>query len=466
METNASSLEHCPLCNCSHRGYVYSMTHSRVVHCTNCGLLEDVDFTPRHGDIFQYSTNSISRVRTLISQSKERITLITTKGGNKSLQSLLDQICDADRLAVVDFDSLVLNSIDSGSIIVDDHLLDQTDPVATLRMLREQMSESQDIVFLIELVGGNHKWLRESLIMRETPARFWPDWDTFHKLLLASNFDKIWLTDPVNDQNGSHLAIIFARIGIKRERPLVSVIMPVFNEFSTFTESINRVICKEIAGVDIQIIVVESNSTDGTKELVSKYNGHEKVDIIWQEIPRGKGHAVREGLLAAKGNIILIQDADLEYDINDYDALIEELTSWRSSFVLGSRHTGDWKMRKFNDMPVIASFYNLGHIFFVGVINFLIGSSMKDPFTMYKVFYRDCVYGLNFRYKRFDFDHELVIKLYRKGFHPTEIPVNYHARSFSEGKKVSFLKDGISWVHKDIQLATEPLENSKLGRLP
>lgn len=466
METNARSLEQCLLCSCNHRAYVYSKAHSRVVHCTNCGLLEDIDFIAQHEDIFQYSIKAISLVEALISQSKDRITLITTKGGNKSLQLLVEKICDADRLEIVDFEALEGCSIDTGSLIVDDHLLDQANPLATLRLLRERMSESQDIVFLIELVGGNHKWLRESLVLRESPARYWPDWNTFHKLLLASNFDQIWLKDPENDQKGSQLAIVSARIGTKRVRPMVSVIMPVFNEFSTFNESINRVVNKEIPGVDIQIIVVESNSTDGTKELVSKYNGHKKIEIIWQKSPKGKGHAVREGLAAAKGDIILIQDADLEYDINDYDALIDELTSWRSSFVLGSRHVGNWKMRKFNDMPVIASIYNLGHIFFVAVINFLIGANMKDPFTMYKVFYRDCIHGLNFRYERFDFDHELVIKLYRKGFHPTEIPVNYQARSFSEGKKVSIFKDGISWIQKDIQLANEPLENSKLGQLP
>jgi GT2 family glycosyltransferase len=468
MVNNTGSFEQCPLCRCSHRAYVYSKAHSRVVHCTNCGLLEDVDFTPIHEDVFQYSLKAISRLEELVSQSKEKITFITTIGGNKSLQSFIEKICDPDRLEVIGFESLSTRSMGSGSgsIIVDDHLLDQTDPLATLLLLRERMNESQNIMFLIELVGGNHKWLRESLIMRESPARFWPDWNAFHKLLLASNFDQIWLCDPENVQNGSHLAFVSARIGIKRDRPMITVIMPVFNEFSTFEESINRVLNKEIAGIDIQIIVVESNSTDGTKALVSKYDGHERIKVIWQTKPSGKGYAVREGFAAAKGDIILIQDADLEYDVNDYDALIEELTSWRSTFVLGSRHTGDWKMRKFNDMPVIAHLYNLGHIFFVGVLNFLLGSNMKDPFTMYKVFYRDCINGLNFRYKRFDFDHELVMKLYRKGFRPTEIPVNYEARSFSEGKKVSFFKDGISWVQKDIQLAREPLDNPKLGRLP
>ncbi len=394
------------------------------------------------------------------------VTLVTTKGGNKSLQALLEKVCGEDRLKVVDFGSLAAYPGGSGSFIVDDHLLDQVDPLAALRLLRERLSESQPIVFLVELVGGNHRWLRKSLLMRETPARFWPDWCAFHKLLLASNFNQIWLSNPETDQNGSQLAVVSARIGAKRERPMVSVIMPVFNEFSTFNEAINRVLAKDITGVDIQVIIVESNSTDGTRELVAKYEGHEKIDIIWQEKPKGKGHAVREGFAAATGDIILIQDADLEYDVNDYDVLIDELISWRASFVLGSRHVGDWKMRKFNDMPIIASFFNCGHIFFVGIINFLLGSNMKDPFTMYKVFYRDCVYGLNFRYNRFDFDHELVIKLYRKGFHPTEIPVNYQARSFSEGKKVSVFKDGMTWMLKDIQLVAEPLENPRLLRLP
>jgi len=435
------------------------------VNCTNCGLLEDIDFISEVGCNLEYSAEKISRIRALVEQSKEKITLVTSLGGAKSLQLLLEKICGKDRLVVIDFDLLATQPICTGNIIVDDHLLDRVDPTETLGILHKQMSDTQNIVFLVELVGGNHKWLRESLIMRESKARFWPNWVAFHKLLLASNFDQIWLSHPEAEQNGSRLAVVSARKGIKREQPLVSVIMPIFNEISTFDELMKRVLEKEIPGVNIEVIVIESNSTDGTKELVSKYDGHERVEIIWQEKPSGKGYAVREGLLAAKGDIILTQDGDLEYDINDYDALIEELTSWRSSFVLGSRHTSDWKMRKFNDMAILANLYNVGHIFFVALINFLIRAKMKDPFTMYKVFRRDCIYGLNFRYKRFDFDHEIVIKLYRKGFHPTEIPVNYQARSFAEGKKVSFLKDGISWVQKDIQLANEPLENPSLSLL-
>ena len=387
------------------------------------------------------------------------VTLVTTQGGDKSLQALLEEVCGADRLRVVDFESLAAYKGGGGSVIVDDHLLDQPDPLVPLRLLRERLSEAQPIAFLVELVGGKHRRFGASLIMRETPARFWPDWSTFHKLLLASNFNQIWLNNPETDQKGSKLAVVSARIGTKRERPLVSVILPVFNEVGTFAEAMNHVLAKEIAGVDIQIILIESNSTDGTKELVAKYEGHEKVDVIWQEKPKGKGNAVREGIAAAKGDIILIQDADLEYDVNDYDALIEVLTSWRASFVLGSRHVGDWKMRKFNDMPIIATLCNCAHIFFVGLMNFLVGANMKDPFTMYKVFYRDCVYGLNFRCDRFDFDRELVIKLCRKGLYPVEIPVNYKARSFAEGKKISFIRMECRGFYKIFSL---PLSHWKI----
>ena len=461
---DAKIISKCLLCSCSHRAYVYSKFNSRVVRCTNCGSLEDIDFISKYKNNFHYSEKTISRIKGIFCQSNELMTLVTTKGGCKSLQLLLQEICGSYQLEVIDFEALESSSIGKGNIIVDDHLMDQINPLETMRLLRLKMSESQVIIFLLELVGRSRKWLNESLVIRESDARFWPDWNTFHKLLLAANFSQIWLSNPESDQNGSQLAVISAHTGIVREKPLVSVIMPVFNEFTTFNELISQVLQKEISGIDFEIIIVESNSLDGTKELVSKFSDHERVKIIWQEKPSGKGNAVRVGLKVAQGDIILIQDADLEYDVNDYDVLIEELTSWRSSFVLGSRHTGNWKMRKFNDMPVIAIFFNLGHIFFTWLINFLIGSKLKDPFTMYKVFYRDCIYGLFFRYDRFDFDHELVIKLYRKGFHPTEIPVNYNARSFSEGKKVSFFRDGISWIQKDIRLSIEKLENDRVGR--
>lgn len=458
MTHDAKHIDPCPLCGCRHRSYVFAKNHIRVVHCADCGLLEDIDFIARP-QAGTYCPPSAALLQEVFGQSTGMVTLVTSRGGSKSLQPVVEQLCGADRLRVVDFETLDAYPGGSGSIIVDDHLLDQRDLPGTLRLLRERLREGQPVVFLVELVGGRHRRFRKSLLMRDRPARFWPDWSALYKLLLASGFEHIWLHNPKAVQHGSRHAFVSAGAGTRRERPLVSVIMPVFNEAGTFKEAIERVLAKEVDGVDIRVVIVESNSTDGTRQLVAQYDGHEKIHIIWQEKPSGKGHAVREGIAAARGDIILIQDADLEYDVNDYDALVEELTSWRAAFVLGSRHTGDWKMRRFNDMPVIATLCNCAHIFFVWLMNFLVGAGMKDPFTMYKVFYRDCVYGLNFRCDRFDYDRELVIKLCRKGLYPVEIPVNYRARSFAEGKKISILRDGLPWVVQDIQSAVEPLGN-------
>ncbi|HBD10150.1 MAG TPA: glycosyltransferase family 2 protein, partial [Syntrophobacteraceae bacterium] len=206
-----------------------------------------------------------------------------------------------------------------------------------------------------------------------------------------------------------------------------------------------------------EIIVVESSSKDGTHELAKQYQNHPDVRLIIQERPRGKGNAVRLGLEQASGDIILIQDADLEYDLNDYEALLEELISYRSLFVLGARHGGNWKMRRFASKWSLATLLNLGHVFFTKVINVLYRQRMSDPFTMFKVFRRDCIYDIDFECNRFDFDHELVIKLVRKGYRPVEIPVNYWSRSFKEGKKVRVIRDPLRWLWVDLKFRFMPL---------
>jgi 2-polyprenyl-3-methyl-5-hydroxy-6-metoxy-1,4-benzoquinol methylase len=232
-------------------------------------------------------------------------------------------------------------------------------------------------------------------------------------------------------------------------RQKLSIVMPVYNEKVTFSQIIEQVLQKEIADLDIEVIIVESNSSDGTREEVLKYQNHPRVKLILEDKPNGKGHAVRTGLEQATGDFILIQDADLEYKVEDYDALLEPLQQGRTAFVLGSRHghtVSSWKMRKFTDQPVTAVALNFGHILFTTLINLFFGQKLKDPFTMYKVFRRDCLYGLKFECNRFDFDFELVIKLLRKGYKPIEIPVNYCSRSFKEGKKVSAFRDPLTWI--------------------
>jgi hypothetical protein len=103
-------------------------------------------------------------------------------------------------------------------------------------------------------------------------------------------------------------------------------------------------------------------------------------------------------------------------------------------------------MRRFADQPAVSAFFNFGHVLFRTALNAIYGQHIKDPFTMYKVFRRDCLHRLKFECNRFDFDFELVIKLLRKGYVPLEVPVNYASRSFKEGKKVSAWRDPLTWV--------------------
>jgi hypothetical protein len=228
----------------------------------------------------------------------------------------------------------------------------------------------------------------------------------------------------------------------------LSVVVPAFNEAATVGPLLDALLTKRVAGMRIEVIVVESNSTDGTRDLVRKYAAHPRVQVVLEDRPRGKGHAVRTGLAQASGDYVLIQDADLEYDLEDYDVLLEPLAAGREALVLGSRHGGNawWKMRQFAGQPLASFALNCGHWFFTTLLNVLFGQRLKDPFTMYKVFRRDCLFGLDFKCNRFDFDYELLVKMIRKGYQPIEVPVNYRSRSFKEGKKVSAFRDPFNWL--------------------
>lgn len=256
-----------------------------------------------------------------------------------------------------------------------------------------------------------------------------------------------WLCRKAFPVTASGVGLIARKRPLVGRRPLLSVVMAAYNERSTIQNAIERVLGKELQDVDIELILIESNSSDGTRDIVARYKDHPRVRIIFEDGPHGKGHAIRAGLEVATGDFILIQDADDEYDIEDYDALIEPLLSGREAFVLGVRHGfSPWKMRKFTDQPMRALVLNSGHWFFTALINVLFGVWLKDPFTMYKVFRRDCIRNISFECDNFDFDHELVIKLIRKGFKPIEIPVCYRSRSFSEGKKVRMFADPLTWI--------------------
>lgn len=234
----------------------------------------------------------------------------------------------------------------------------------------------------------------------------------------------------------------FEKAGETRAEEMLAVIVPVFNEVAYVAPVIDALLDKQLS-VPKEIVVIESNSTDGTREVVKEYEGRPGVRVVLEDAPHGKGAAVRRGLAEASGSIILIQDADFEYDIDDYDALLEPILQRRTSFVLGSRSLGldDWKVRRYSTSRVKALLMNFAQVLFAKTFNLLFAQRTTDINTMFKVFRRECVQGIEFRGDGFNFDIELVCMIVSSGFSPMEVPVNYVARGFDEGKKINFITE-------------------------
>jgi SAM-dependent methyltransferase len=299
-----------------------------------------------------------------------------------------------------------------------------------------------------------------------TPEYIYYHFERFNVPVVSSIVDLAYraLPTPLKRQQLKIVAsgiAVMARAAEPHAQPVVSIIVPAYNEQQTFSTLMDQLIAKEIEGMRKEIIIVESNSTDGTREAALRYRDVDGVTLVLQDRPQGKGRAVREGLLHATGDIIMIQDADLEYDLNDYEALLEPIKTYKRAFVLGNRHGNVWKMRQYVDQPVTATFLNAGHVLFTAIMNTLYQKRMNDPFTMFKVFRRDCLSDLTFECNRFDFDVELVSKLIRKGYDPLEIPVNYRSRSFNEGKKISVFRDPWTWLAAMVRYRFKPLSRGR-----
>ena len=222
----------------------------------------------------------------------------------------------------------------------------------------------------------------------------------------------------------------------------LSVVMPVYNEAPTVGGMIQEILAELKSLYEVQLIVVESGSTDGTHEIVSKLEKEGIIEAIYQPAPLGKGSAVREGLKLVTNSVTIIFDGDREYSAKDVPALVQPIFEGKSNFVLGSRFKIGEPMRSFGKNKIRSTILNLVHKFFSGMCNKLYGVNLKDPFTMYKVFKSDCVQNIFFKENGFAFDVELVAKLIRSGYKPIEIPVSYKSRGFSEGKKIRFFRDG------------------------
>lgn len=248
----------------------------------------------------------------------------------------------------------------------------------------------------------------------------------------------------------------------------VSIIIPVYNETRTVSELLQQV-WEQPLELEKELVIIESNSTDGSRELVQKFVEEKgktakwRIKLILQEKPLGKGFAVREGLKHASGDIILIQDADLEYDVKDYPMVLQPIVEGKTAFVLGSRHlsANHWEIRSFENTPILARFMNFGGLLFHSFFNVLFGTRLTDPTTMFKVFRRECLNHFTLSANRFDLDFELLGKLIKAGFSPLEVPVSYQSRGFAEGKKIRIFKDPFLWVLTILKTRVSPLKKRK-----
>ena len=243
---------------------------------------------------------------------------------------------------------------------------------------------------------------------------------------------------------GNRVAVFGHRSAEASPREKLSIVLPVYNEARYVAEVIEAVLAKPLK-IDRELIIVESNSTDGTRAIVEGFAGRSGVRLVFEDRPQGKGHAVRTGLAHVTGTIVLIQDADFEYDIDDYDALLEPLLQHKASFVLGSRSLGidDWKVRKYDATPVRGLLLNFAQLVFARTYSVLYQQRVTDVNTMFKVFRAECLDGLDLKSNGFELDIELACKLARNGHSPMEVPVNYVARGFAEGKKIRFWRDAV-----------------------
>ena len=213
---------------------------------------------------------------------------------------------------------------------------------------------------------------------------------------------------------------------------LLSVIVPVYNERNTVAEVIRR-IRAVILPVDVEVIVVNDGSSDGTDKVLAAL-GDSTVRVINHEANKGKGAAIRTGMEAVKGDLVLIQDADLEYDPNDWSRLLEPILRRKTQVVYGSRFTGERK----NMMPL----HWMGNRFLSLVTNVLYSSTLSDMETCYKMFDRRVLEGITIESDRFDFEPEITAKILRRGYRIYEVPISYAGREADEGKKITW-RDGI-----------------------
>ncbi|HEX5808720.1 MAG TPA: glycosyltransferase family 2 protein [Anaerolineales bacterium] len=215
----------------------------------------------------------------------------------------------------------------------------------------------------------------------------------------------------------------------------LSVVIPVYNEVENVGEILKRVQSTKLAR---EIIIVDDGSKDGTRDVLREFDGKADVRVILHERNQGKGAAVVTGLKAAQGDVILIQDADLEYNPRDYPVLLQPIEEGLADVVYGSRFLGA-------PHRVTMFWHLIANRMLTFMTNILYNTILTDMETGYKVFRRDVIEGMNIRAKRFDFEPEFTAKVLKGHHRIFEVPISFNPRDYSQGKKIK-LRDAFEAV--------------------
>jgi glycosyltransferase involved in cell wall biosynthesis len=227
----------------------------------------------------------------------------------------------------------------------------------------------------------------------------------------------------------------------------LSIVIPVYNELDTWRDLLERVLAVELAGWRKQVVLVDDGSTDGTRQQLRQFaesgnfggwGGRADFKVVFHEVNRGKGAALRTGFVAAEGDVVIVQDADLEYDPNDYPRLVEPIASGRAEVVYGSRFA-ERRGRK----GYLRNY--LANRFLTFLSNLTTRHKLTDMETCYKVFRRQTIQSIRIEQDRFGFEPEVTAKLSKLGIDVFEVPIAYNARTHEEGKKIGW-KDGLKAI--------------------